>query len=328
MPDDRLLWDTWLRAYHFPALTVADEIGLFARLEDRPATAAEVAQALALSPRAAEALLGTMRALGFLEQRDGRFAIAPVASAFLVPSSPTYWGGMLRFSRGVAVDHATLKDALLKDRPRDGSMDAMWKAHEMTPEAAAAFTAAMHSRSVHLAEAMARRLDFRPVRRFLDVAGGSGVFSTAVAKARPHVRCTVMELESVAKLAKAYDPGLEVVTADMFRDPWPSGHDVHFFSNIFHDWDDARCGALARKSLEALPPGGRIWIHEILLDDTRDGPLAGITDSLVMMLFTEGKQRSLAEFRRILEGAGFRDVTARPTTAYYSVVEGLKGNDQ
>ena len=324
MPDDRLLWDTWLRAYHFPALTVADEIGLFARLEERPQSCAEVARGLSLSPRAAEALLGTMAALGFLEQRDGRFTNSPEASAFLVPSSPTYWGGMLRFSREVAVSHATLKDALLKDRPRDGSMDAMWTSHEMAPDRAAAFTAAMHSRSVHLADALARRLDFRPVRRFLDVAGGSGVFSTAVAKAHPEVRCTVLELGAVAALAKTYDPGLEVVTADMFRDAWPSGHDVHFFSNIFHDWDDARSAGLARKSFEALPPGGRIWIHEILLDDTRDGPLAGITDSLVMMLFTEGKQRSLGEFRTILEGAGFRDVTARPTTAYYSVVEGRK----
>ena len=326
MPDDRVLWDTWLRAYHFPALTVADEIGLFAFLEKRPATADDVAAALSLSPRASEALLGTLRALGFLERRDGRFGNTPEASAFLVPSSPTYWGGMLRFSRDVAVSHATLKDALLKDRPRDGSMDAMWKSHEMTPEAAAAFTAAMHSRSVHLAEAMARRLDFRPVRRFLDVAGGSGVFATAVAKAHPQVRCTVLELDAVAKLARDYSGGaVEVRTADMFRDPWPSGYDVHFFSNIFHDWDDGRCAALARRSIDALAPGGRIWIHEILLDDTRDGPLAAITDSLVMMLFTEGKQRSLGEFRAILEGAGFRDVTARPTSAYYTVVEGIKG---
>lgn len=324
MADDRLMWDTWLRAYHFPALTVADEIGLFAHLENRPSTTAEASAALSLSPRAAEALLGTLRALGFLERRDGRFANTPEASAFLVPSSPTYWGGMLRFSRGVAVSHATLKDALLKDRPRDGSMDAMWASHEMTPEAAAAFTAAMHSRSVHLADALARRLDFTPVRRFLDVAGGSGVFSSAVARAHPHVRCTVLELGAVAALAKGYDPGLEIVTADMFREPWPSGCDAHFFSNIFHDWDDGRCGRLARKSFEALAPGGRIWIHEILLDDTRDGPLAGITDSLVMMLFTEGKQRSLGEFRAILEGAGFRDVTARPTTAYYTVVEARK----
>ena len=241
-----------------------------------------------------------------------------------MPSSPTYWGGMLRFSRGVAVTHETLRKALLEDRPRDGSMDAMWTAHEMAPEAAAAFTAAMHSRSVHLAQALARRLDFRGVRRFLDVAGGSGVFSTAVAAAQPGVRCTVLELGAVAALARTHDPGLEVVTADMFRDPWPSGHDVHFFSNIFHDWDDARCAALARRSHAALAPGGRIWIHEILLDDTRDGPLAAITDSLVMMLFTEGKQRSLGEFRAILEAAGFADVTPRPTTAYYSVVEGRK----
>src|SRR5205814_4729710 len=90
-----------------------------------------------------------------------------------------------------------------KDRPKDGSMDEMWDAHEVEPEKAQAFTAAMHSRSLHLGVAAARRVaEFAGVMRLLDVAGGSGCFSIALAQRHPGMRCTVMELAQVAKLAR------------------------------------------------------------------------------------------------------------------------------
>ncbi len=43
--DDRAIWDVWMAAGHFPALIVADEIGLFPFLAASPATAEEVARA-------------------------------------------------------------------------------------------------------------------------------------------------------------------------------------------------------------------------------------------------------------------------------------------
>jgi cyclopropane fatty-acyl-phospholipid synthase-like methyltransferase len=328
--DDRRLWDVWMSWYQFPALAAADDLGLFALLERGPLTRDEAAKALGLSPRSAEALLGVMTALGLLEQRDGRFLNAEVARNFLVPSSPYYWGGMIHFVRDLVLNRTTVKDVLVKDRPKDGSMDAFWETHELKEEEARAFTAAMHTRSLHLGVAVARRLDFRGVRRFLDVAGGSGCFSIALARQHPHVRCTVLELPTVCTIAREYidrfgvRDRVDALEADMFRDAWPRGYDAVFFSNIYHDWDRTKCERLTRRSFEALPSGGRILIHEVLLDDTKDGPLVGVTDSLHMVFFTEGKQRTLGEFRELLEGAGFRDVAATPTYGYYSVVSAVK----
>src|SRR5437667_16209 len=105
----------------------------------------------------------------------------------------------------------------------------------------------MHSRSLHLGVAAARRLaEFAGVERLLDVAGGSGCFSIALAQRHPEMRCTVMELARVAKLARGYiaEFGLEgrvdTLVANMFADPWPPGYDAVFLSNILHDWDRAR----------------------------------------------------------------------------------------
>ena len=329
--DDRRIWEVWMQAYQFPTLCVADEMGLFTLLERSPLTADQVASELTLSPRAAESLVGVLTGLGFLVQHGGRFQITEVTRHFLLPSSPYYWGGMLRFVRDIPITREALQGVLAKDRPRDGTMDEMWEAHEMKPEMARAFTSAMHSRSLHLGVAAARRVpEFAGVRRLLDVAGGSGCFSIALAQRHPQMRCTVLELAQVAKLAQGYiaEFGLadRVVThvADMFADPWPAGHDAAFFSNIYHDWDRARCLHLTRKTFDALPREGRVFIHEVLLSDTKDAPLVGITDSMHMMFFTEGKQRTAGEFESILAEAGFRDMTVTPTYAYYSVVQARK----
>src|SRR5262245_61775886 len=233
--------------YQFPALAATDDLGLFALLERAPLTAEETGRELRLSPRSTEALVGVLTALELLARRDGRFVNAEVTRNFLVPTSPYYWGGMIRFVRDLVVNRQAIQDVLVKDRPKDGSMDAFWETHEMQEEQTRAFTAAMHTRSLHLGVAMARRIDFGGVRRFLDVAGGSGCFSIALARQYPGVRCTVLELPTVCRIAREYigrfgvQDRVDTLEADMFRDAWPKGYDAVFFSNIYHDWDRTKC---------------------------------------------------------------------------------------
>ncbi|WP_211176049.1 methyltransferase dimerization domain-containing protein [Brasilonema sp. UFV-L1] len=59
--------------FHFPTLTVADEVGLFPFLDEAPATAEDVAKKLSLGGRATEALLGVLASLGYLVQHNGKF---------------------------------------------------------------------------------------------------------------------------------------------------------------------------------------------------------------------------------------------------------------
>jgi hypothetical protein len=43
-----------------------------------------------------------------------------------------------------------------------------------------------------------------------------------------------------------------------------------------------------------------------------------------MLIWTEGQQHDAETLRRVLERVGFRDVVARPTTGYWSVIEATK----
>ena len=82
--------------------------------------------------------------------------------------------------------------------------------------------------------------------------------------------------------------------------------------------------ACCKSAHGALPAGGRIFIHEALLDDSGAGPLTTATFSLVMLLGTQGRQFTYAELAKLLGDAGFTDVGATPSHGYYSVVRATR----
>jgi hypothetical protein len=330
--DDRLLWDTWMSMFYFPTLTVADELGLFPLLEKAPATAEEVAKNLSLGARATETLLGVMTSLGYLVRLNEKFHLTDVSRNFLLPHSPYYWGGILHFLRNNPLSHASLLEGVRKDKATiyaDNDKD-VWETHDLDEAQGRAFTSFMHSQTVSPAIGAAWRGDFEGVSRLLDVGGGSGAFCFALARRYPQMRFTILELPMVCKIAGEYisqaglQEQIDTLTINFFKDPWPDGYDAVLFSNIFHDWPTEKCLYLARRSFEILPSGGRIYIHEILLTDTKDSPLTVTSYSMCLLWITEGKQFSAGELHQILAESGFEDISVTPTYGYYSLVSARK----
>lgn len=335
--DDRPVWDLMLAWNQFPTLMAADELGLFPLLDGEPRSREGIRDALSIGDRACEAMLGVLVSLDFLAMRQGLFHLTDLSRNFLLPTSPYYWGGMLALLRDFPMNGATVREAMQRDkRPsvfaseEDKGLTDDWEGGDLDPEKARGITAAMHSHSFPAAMGVARWGDFSGVSRLLDVAGGSGCFCIALAMRHPGMAFTVMELPSVCAVAEEYiaEYGLEdridTRGVDMFREAWPSGHDAIFLSNVLHDWDRRGCEHLARSAFEALPRGGRIYIHEVLLDDTRTGPKAATSFSLHILLFAEGKQYTIDELDELLSEAGFADVELMPTYGHYSLVSARK----
>jgi hypothetical protein len=81
---------------------------------------------------------------------------------------------------------------------------------------------------------------------------------------------------------------------------------------------------LTLKSFASLAPGGRIILHERLLNDEKTGPFAIAALSVAMLLWTEGEQYSGRELSAMLAEAGFIDIEVKPTWGYWSIVTGRK----
>jgi hypothetical protein len=342
--EDRAIWDIWLSMYRLPAMAVADELGVFTALAAEPATAAQLAQRLGFNRRATDVLLAMLAALGLLVVRRGAYELADVTRTYLLPESPYYWGPLLHALGVVAQQHEALIRALRAPDDSAVPMDAARAQHGASPEdpaeawkrgqidraRAEAVTRLMHCHSLPASVGVAKNGNLRGVSRLLDVGGGSGCFSIAIAQQLPSVRCTVLELPAVCDVARGYiaDGGVadrvDTVSIDMFRDAWPRGYDGVFFSNIFHDWNAETNRFLARRAYEAVEPGGRIFLHEQLLAEDGSGPVTTAAFSMLMLLGTHGRQYTFSELEQILSSAGFRDIDSRATYGYYSVVSGRK----
>ena len=328
------IWEATLAPYYFPTLLVADEIGLFSLLHKTPLTVDEVSQHYAISPHAAEALLGVLASKGHLIQHLDRFHLTESSRQFLLPESIYYCGAALEIRRKRPIDHTIIKDILFRKRSAAAPVlfdTEMWKDSEAHVERHKASTASMHALFFPAAMAMALHCDMQDVRSLLDIAGGSGCFSIALALRYSTMKLTVMDLPAVCVLAREYAKQygvadrIQTVSIDMFTGDWPAGHNAHFLSNVFHDWDADKGRLLARKSFDNLPSGGRIYLHESLLNDTHDGPPLITLYSMNMARVTEyGKQYSAADLQGILLEAGFTDVRVVHTYSIFSLVSARK----
>jgi acetylserotonin N-methyltransferase len=319
-----------LSQYQLPVVLAAEQLGIFELLDAAPADLSEISSRTKLSRRSVEALMAVLTALGFAVQRLGLFHLTDVARTYLVKGRDFYWLPMLR-GVGSAQDASEVLLQLLHtdNLSRDTRISQRWERGEMTHEDARAGNRRMHSHSLPAALGLAKNGDFANVRRLLDMAGGSGCYSIALVARHPKLACTVADLPVVVADTRAYierfgcQDRVATCALNMFEDAWPTGYDAILFSNVLHDWDPRRRDELLQRSFAALPPSGRIYFHEMLLNDTHDGPLEAALFS-VMMLGTRGKQFSAIELETMLADTGFVDVRVTHSYAYYSLIEATK----
>jgi hypothetical protein len=78
-------------------------------------------------------------------------------------------------------------------------------------------------------------------------------------------------------------------------------------SGILHDWDDERASAILRTIRSAARPDARLLVAENVIQPGNDRSGAKWLD-LLMLVLAGGRERTEAEWRVLLEGAGFEPV--------------------
>ncbi|HET8840320.1 MAG TPA: methyltransferase [Ktedonobacteraceae bacterium] len=328
--DDHLISEVWGSRFYLPTLLLADEIGLFTFLATTPANAERLAAEFSLGQNGIEIVLDLLSALGFLERQQDGFHLSETTQHYMLPESPYYCGNILRGMNTQPFTAAGLKDLLVKEQESDPELQQGWKVEEMSAAITERVTAAVHAHALPSALGVAQKGDFTGVRRLLDIAGGSGCYCMALSLHYADMHFTVLELPSVSRVVARYiaayglEDRIDTVAVDMFTDSWPSGYDGIFFSDVFHNWQRANCLYLAQRSFAALPPGGRLFVHEMLLNETRNAPLTVVAHSMHMHNFLGGRQYTMGELEDLLHEAGFVNISVTPTFSSYSLVTASK----
>ena len=299
---------------HFRVIATALEMRLFSLIPAKGATVPEVAGILGLEERPARILVGALAALGLLARRGARYRNAPISARYLVESSPQYYGDFfLMMDRRLYDAYRRLGPALRENRPvtADPSIGDVFRTMARDPETTRLFTMGMDSAGRYWAECLAKSIDLSRRRLLLDIGGGSGVYSIALAKRYRRLRAIVFDLPGVLAVARERirGAGLEgrVSTAagDFFADPWPMGADAILFSAVLHDWSPEVSQALLKKAAGALPRGGIVIVREVFTNDDGVGPLYAAMSSVTMLLETEGENYPWRMYESWMKKAGF-----------------------
>src|SRR3954451_556010 len=341
--DPTPIFEMYRGSYSTELLTAAvAHFDVFRRVAAQPLTLEELRAELGLEPRPATVLIGALRAMGLLSaEASGRLSLTPVAREHLVPGGDFYVGdyvGLAADSPGVVEMTRHLRTNRPAEAPTDeqGGAGSQFTYREGTESAmdhaatARRLTLALAGRAKNVAPALARNYPLPGTKVLLDVGGGTGIYSIALVKANAGLRAIVWDRAEVLKVAAEFVEAagvgdrVELRPGDMFADPVPAGCDAVLLSNILHDWDVPECRALVRRGAQALPPAGRLLIHDVFLNDAMDGPLPVALYSAALFSVTEGRAYSGAEYRDMLAAAGLTPGAVVPTLVHCGVLPGTK----
>ncbi len=277
-------------------------------------------------------MLTLFRALNLINEKDGLFSLTEPAKEHLTDSSPWNLGPYISSLKERPICHDML-DVLRTGKPKSWGAkkdEKEWVEAMEKEDFAEFFTAGMDSRGAYLAPALAKAIDLSGYSRLLDVAGGSGIYASAMVARHPHIAAAVLEkppVDDIIKLCldkRGQTDKVEVIAGDMFEDEFPGGFDLHLFSNVLHDWGSENVGKLLGNSYTNLEQGGMVIIHDSHINAEKDGPLPVAEYSVLLMFSTEGKSYSISEMEEMLEDAGFSDIRFAPTVAHRSAITGKK----
>ncbi|CAN6346184.1 unnamed protein product, partial [Urochloa humidicola] len=165
---------------------------------------------------------------------------------------------------------------------------------------------------------------FKGITSLVDVAGGLGGATQAIAKAFPHVECSVLELSHVVASAPT-GTDVKYIAGDMFESV-PSANAV-FLKWVMHDWGDADCVKILKNCKKAIPSkekGGKVIILDIMVgagssSDQKHVETQVLFDLFIM--FINGAERDEQEWKNIIFEAGFSDYKITPILGVRSIIE-------
>jgi acetylserotonin N-methyltransferase len=305
------------------AMFAAVSLGVFDVLEAKPRSVNALAEELRVKADPLERLLDACVGLKLLRRHGADYENERVASIYLCRSSARTLTGYILYSNDVLFRLWThMEDAVREGTPRwkqaFGVEGSIFDHFFRTEEAKETFVQGMHGLGILSSPKVVEAFDLSQFRRMADLGGATGHLAIAACERYPGLRAVVFDLPAVIESARVYarssiaSQRIEVMAGDFFDDELPDG-DIFALGRILHDWPEEKIRALLARIYRRLPVGGAILIAEKLLHEDKSGPISAQLQSLNMLMCTEGKERTLSEYRGLLEDAGFRNVQGRVT---------------
>jgi len=314
--------------YTAASLRIPDELAL------GPKRSNELASAVNAHPDAIDRLLRALVSLELCAKTsDGAFELTPLGACLRSdgPDSVRSWALLM------GRPHVWRAWGRLVDCVRTG--EHAWKLEgadlfefmKANPEEAEIFNQAMLELTNNTAREVAAAYDFVGVREIVDVGGGYGQLVAAILGMHPNMRGVVFDLphcqEGAEQLIEKQQLSgrVKFVVGDFFESV-PAGADAYLLKWVVHDWNDERSLTILRRCRAAMHEQARLLVIEVAAPEQVGlSPFDNIFigSDLTMLVNTGGRERTEAQYRKLLEMAGLRVTRIIATASEMSVIEAL-----
>ena len=275
----------------------------------------DLADSVGALPEMLERLLRGASALDLCIEEDGAWRLT-ASGATLRQDDPDDSAGwvMLLTSPWMTLPWVSLADAIRTGEPAFPKVHGIgfWEFLAGHPVEAKAFDAALATEGAERASELDRAIDLAGVVTIVDVGSGHGTLLSELLSQLPEATGIAFDREEVIRSVPEvvrFTDRLELRAGDFFEEI-PRGGDVYVLSRILHDWSDEEAEQILRTCRRSVSSTSRLLLLEQVAQEAtsldQSSKLELAMKDLNMLVLVGGKERTVADYQRLLEAAGFR----------------------
>ena len=309
-------------------LIAGNELGIFNALSGSKKTAGEVSKKIKAKLRGTEILLNALVAMGYVNKVKNFYLNSSFSEKYLVKGKSSYMGSALGHYYQMWRSWGDLAHIVKKGAEFIEFEKKYLKTDAKQTEI---FIDTMYQLGFIDAKTLASKLDLRGVKRVLDVGGGPGHYSFAMIEKNPEIKATVLDLPLTLKVTRKYIikrnmmGKVNTLEGDFLKVDYGTGYDLVLLSHVLHSNSLRDCRKMMNKNYRALNKGGRVVIHDFILNEGKTSPPDAAIFSVNMLVNTrEGASYSLSEILSLLKGEGFKEFKHGKVSERSSYATGFK----
>ncbi len=291
----------------------AASLDIFTHITQGCDTLSKICDKLNLDRRACEIFLNSLVSIGFLLKRGEKYKNSKLSDTYLVSGKQTYVGDNLKYQNLIWDSWAHLEDSLRVGKPYRGLISLMNNSKNGFLEN---YIKGIKNISQLPAKILVNKVHLKNPCALLDVGAGHGAYTAAFLKKHPHLKADLLDLPEVVKLIKndfsdLYKKGrIGFIEGNYVNTPVPQNcYDIVLLSHVTHNEGEHVNKKLIRKSFQALRKGGKIIIHDFMLEKDMVRPLFPALFSVHMLVCTkQGRIYSRQEYECWLRDTGFERI--------------------
>ena len=290
-------------------ILTAVELGVFNKLT-KPKTLKEAARSLKTSLRGTEILFKALTSIKVIKKSGKKYTNSAMANRHFEKGSPEYYGDFILWHASTWQGWSNLTEVVKTGEPLARPRDT--KSLER-------LIMGMHNLSIKRAPELIKAIGMGGVTHALDLGGGPGTNALEMARQMDKAdKVTLFDYPETLKIARriARADGKEVKLnykgGDFTCDSIGNSYDLILVSQVYHTYPVDASLALTKKCYDALVPGGRIAVQELVIERDKTSPVGSALFAVNMLVGTTGgNMYHSSEIGNWLKASGFKQVKTK-----------------